>query len=71
MKETETFATIIKNLRRHNGWTQKYIADELGVKYQTYQKYEMGKAKPSFENLIKLADLFDVSMDYLIGRKDY
>lgn len=35
-----------------------------------YQAYEIGKAVPTLQNFIKLADLYDVSLDYLIGRKE-
>ncbi len=61
----------IKELRLVSGYTQKYVADKIGVKYQSYQAYELGLSLPSLKNLVKLADLFDVSLDYLVGRKEY
>ena len=61
----------IKELRLVSGYTQKYVADKIGVKYQSYQAYELGLSLPSLNNLVKLADLFDVSLDYLVGRKEY
>ncbi len=71
MNELYNFPNIIKKLRIHNNWTQQYVAEKIGIKYQSYQAYELGLSLPSLENFIKLADLFDVSLDYLIGRKEY
>ena len=61
----------IKELRLASGYTQKYVAEKIGVKYQSYQAYELGLSLPNLKNLVKLADLFDVSLDYLVGRKEY
>ena len=46
------------------------MAEVLGITDRYYQKYEYGKVKPSQANLIKLADFYDVSTDYLLGRTD-
>lgn len=61
-----------KSLPLKNGkqWTQQDIADALGIKYQSYQAYELGKAYPSLKNFLRLAELFDVSLDSLVGKKD-
>lgn len=48
-------------------FSQQQVADKLGVNQKTYSNYENGRAEPSIENLIKLADLFGVSVDRLIG----
>ncbi len=67
------FVELSKNLsemRKIYGYTQKYVAEKLGITYQSYQAYERGIAVPSLKNFVKLADLFDVSLDFLIGRKD-
>ena len=51
-------------------WTQQDVADELGITYQSYQAYELGKAYPTLKNFLKLAELFDVSLDSLVGKKE-
>ncbi len=71
MKGLYKFSKIIKELRLQNEWSQDYVAKQLGITYQSYQAYEKGIGIPSLENFIKLADLFDVSLDYLVGRKEY
>lgn len=71
MNEMYEFSNIIKELRRKEEMTQREVAEKIGVRYQSYQAYELGLSLPSLENFIKLADLFEVSLDYLIGRKDY
>ena len=63
------FGDNIKRLRKNKGLKQQEIAELLGVKRNTYSDWENGKTDPSFENLVKLADLFDVSLDWLFGRE--
>lgn len=43
----------------------------MGIPHTPLPKPHCGKAEPSLENLVKLADMFDVSVDYLLGRTDY
>ena len=57
-------------LKNGKAWTQQDVADELGVRYQSYQAYELGKSYPTLKNFLKLAELFDVSLDSLVGKKD-
>lgn len=59
---------ILRSLRKQQGLTQKEVADKLGIHCTTYTKYETGASEPSFEMLNKLADLYDISTDYLLGR---
>lgn len=61
----------LKTLRVQNKFTQKEIAIKLGVAYQTYQAYEIGVNYPTIINLVKLADMYEVSVDYLLDRKEY
>ena len=61
---------ILKQLRKQNGFTQKEIAKQLNVTAQCYQGYEYGYRQPSPEMLCKLADIFGVSVDYLLGREN-
>lgn len=58
----------IRNLREDNDKTQKELADYLNIKQTTYSKYELGKINIPVEVFIKLADFYDVSVDYLLGR---
>ena len=70
LKEFKVLARTLTELRLANGYTQLDVAAKLRVTYQSYQAYERGIAVPTLQNFIKLADLYDVSLDYLIGRKD-
>lgn len=58
----------IRNLREDNDKTQCELADYLNIKQTTYSKYELGKINIPIEVFIKLADYYDVSVDYLLGR---
>ncbi len=57
-------------LRKEKGLTQKNLADFLGIAPVSWQRFEYGTSKPKLENIIALADYFDVSIDYLVGRTD-
>ena len=59
-----------KRFRKNLGITQKQAAAAAGVAERLYQSYEYGKVVPSALVLIALADYFDVSLDYLVGRSD-
>ena len=58
----------IKELRVKKGLTQTEISDIINVSQTNYSKYELGKIEPSLDVLVKLANLYDVSIDKLIGR---
>lgn len=60
---------ILKQLRKQNGFTQKQMADQLGITISAYGNYELGQRQPTPEMLCKLADIFEVSVDYLLGRE--
>ncbi|MBD5085875.1 MAG: helix-turn-helix transcriptional regulator [Clostridiales bacterium] len=51
--------------------TQQQVSEYLHISQPSYIRYENGSAEPSLENLVKLADLFDVSTDFLLGRTQY
>lgn len=57
----------IRNLREDNDKKQQELADYLHIKQTTYSKYELGKINIPIEMIIKLADYYDVSIDYLLG----
>lgn len=59
-----------KAVRKEKGITQKQAATGAGVHERLYQEYEYGKKTPSALTLIALADYFDVSLDYLVGRSN-
>lgn len=59
----------LKKLRKAKGLSQTQLANELGMIQQTYSNYENEKREPNIATLIKLADYFDVSVDYLIGHE--
>lgn len=60
----------IKELRLEKKVTQKEIAEGIGVSPVSVQRFEYGSVRPSLDTLIALADYFDVSLDYLVGRSD-
>lgn len=60
----------IRNLREDMDLNQTQIAKELNCSQRTYSYYESGDHDIPTETLIKLADLFNVSIDYLLGRTD-
>ena len=64
------YSERIKDLREDNDKTQTEVADYLGTTAQHYGKYELGKTEMSFDRAIKLAELYNVSLDYLAGRSD-
>ena len=63
------FSDRLKTLRKEKKLTQKELAEQIGIKQNSYSDWETGKTEPSFENLIKLADLFGISLDWLFGRE--
>lgn len=64
------FNERLKNERKSQKLTQQFVAAEIGISVRAYQQYEQGLYEPNIEKLIKLADLFDVTVDFLIGRVD-
>jgi len=60
----------LKELRTSQNVMAKTVAESLSITYRTYQKYETGEIDPPLSKAIALADLFQVSLDYLVGRSD-
>ena len=58
----------IRSLRIDRGLTQKQVAQHLGISQNTYSQYEIGVLNYPVDALMKLADLYEVSVDYLLGR---
>ena len=65
-----TFSERLRELRREQGLKQREMAEICGLKLRSYQDYEYNKSYPEVPGLIAIADYFDVSLDYLMGRSD-
>lgn len=64
------FSERLTNLRENKGWSKTYVAKTIGLSsMQTYANWEYGRTEPDFETTKKLANLFNVSTDYLLGRE--
>lgn len=64
------FGQRLRELREEKGLKQEEVASILDMKVRAYQLYEHGQGFPTFKRLIHLADHFNVSLDYLVGRSD-
>ena len=64
------FHTRLRELRLARNLTAKTMAEFLGMVYRNYQRYETGEVDPPLSKAIALADYFNVSLDYLVGRSD-
>ena len=64
------FKDRLKELRTAKGLSQQELADEFNVHAMTISGYERGIRRPSFDMLDELADYFDASLDYLLGKTD-
>ena len=62
------FGSILKKLRTQQGLSQKNIAKELYVVRQTVSKWENGQAEPDIDTIYKLAELFNTTVDELVGK---
>lgn len=68
MKEV---AERLRYLRESVKLSQVKMAEIVGVKQSSLNRYELNQASPTFETLTRYADYFDVSMDYIFGRTDH
>ena len=64
------FAERLKTLRKQVKLTQAQIAEKLNISQQAYASWERGAKKPTQENLVKIAQILDVSIDYLVGNSE-
>lgn len=67
----KNFQERLSELRKLQHLTQCQVAKYLNITQPSYIRYENGTAEPSIDTLIRLADLFDVTLDYLVGRTEY
>lgn len=66
----KTLSKRLRELRQENNYTQNEIAELLSCTQVTYSHYEIGKRCISVQNLVKLAQIYNVSTDYLLGISD-
>ena len=64
------FSEVLKELRAEKKVSQKALGELLGISDRNIRFYESGEHRPDFDGLLLLADYFDVSLDYLVGRTD-
>lgn len=65
------FSERLKNLRKNKGLLQQDMADKIGVTKSAYGYYEQGKTTPDIVTAKKIAEILNVSIDYLLGESDY
>lgn len=66
-----TFASRLTELRESRNMQQKDLQELLHVSSGTASNYEKGRHEPDFDTLVAIADLFEVSVDYILGRTDF
>ncbi|MBR7099586.1 MAG: helix-turn-helix transcriptional regulator [Clostridia bacterium] len=65
------FTDNLKQLMKDNNLNQTTLSEKIGIAQSAISSWLSGKKEPSITSLWLLADLFDVDIDYLIGRKDF
>ena len=70
METERIFRERLMQLRLKKGVSRKQVAENIGITETGYRNYEKGHRKPAFNVLPTIADFFDVSTDYLLGRTD-
>ena len=71
MDSFEIFAARITELRERQHKSRKVVSELCGLPSDAIRRYERKEAKPSFDAVLAIADYFEVSVDYLMGRVDY
>ena len=66
----KSISTILRFERKKLGFTQKQMAEQLGMGYTTYQQYENRKRMPINESLLHMAQYFHLDLDTLLGRNE-
>lgn len=64
------FSERLKDLRKQAGLTQVDVAEKLGISQPAYASWERSVKKPTQENLVKIAQILNVSVDYLVGNSE-
>lgn len=65
-----TFSERLLQLRKDKGLSQEAVAKEVGITSRTYQRYESGEREAAISTLTRIANFYEVSIDYLVGRTD-
>lgn len=65
------FNTRLNQTRKSKGITAQQMADLLYINIRSYRAYESANRMPNLEMLVRIADILDVSIDYLLGRDDF
>lgn len=66
-----TFGSNLKTLRTENKMSQTVLAKLVGVSQQCISEWEQNKIEPTLSNLWQLSDIFEISIDVLVGKKEY
>ncbi|MDZ5782072.1 helix-turn-helix domain-containing protein [Marinococcus luteus] len=67
---TTILSKRLQYIRQSRGLAQKFVASKIGIKANTLSGYESGRREPDSETLASLADFYEVTTDYLLGRSD-
>jgi len=67
---TETLGTRLRSAREKKGYKQIQVKDKTGINNKTLSGYENGVSEPDWETLVRLADLYEVTTDYLLGKNN-
>lgn len=68
MKGNTLFGDNLKQLRQNANLTQDQLAQKLKTTKQTINRYETGQREPDFDRLVEIAHIFNVSLDWLLGK---
>lgn len=71
IKKMNKFKDRLKEIRLEKEMTRKQLADVLFVSERLISYWENGKRECNFDTLIRLADIFNITIDYLLGRSDF
>lgn len=66
-----TFGKRLNQIRKEKGLTAQYMADQIDIGLRSYRAYESGDREPCFLILVQIADILEVSTDYLLCRDDF
>lgn len=65
------FGKRLNKTRKLKGFTAQKMADQLSISIRTYRNYESGHSSPSLEMLVEIADILNISIDYLLCRDEF
>ncbi|EAE0845528.1 XRE family transcriptional regulator [Listeria monocytogenes] len=65
------FANTLKKLRKNENLTQDQLASKIGITRDTLANYETGRREPDFTTLKNIAEYFNVTTDYLLGKEEF